>query len=218
MKIKKILCYILTFLPLVVTMIALPFLPEQIPAHYGMDNQVTRWGSKYEALIVPAITIVFGIFMLMLTKYTAKKEKDGKNNEKATLTAAIIALVIFNMLSFFFLYTDFNKIENLSLIPLNIDRLTFAGWGILMIILGNVMPKLRMNSIIGLRTKWSMKNETAWKKSQFCGGISFIAAGVIILIICILAKNIDYLMWVTGILAVLIVIDVWMTYKIAQKY
>ena len=47
MKIKKILCYILTFLPLVVTMIALPFLPEQIPAHYGMDNQVTRWGSKY---------------------------------------------------------------------------------------------------------------------------------------------------------------------------
>lgn len=156
--------------------------------------------------------------MLMLTKYTAKKEKDGKNNEKATLTAAIIALVIFNVLSFFFLYTDFNKIENLSLIPLNIDRLTFAGWGILMIILGNVMPKLRMNSIIGLRTKWSMKNETAWKKSQFCGGISFIAAGVIILIICILAKNIDYLMWVTGILAVLIVIDVWMTYKIAQKY
>ena len=203
MKIKKILCYILTFLPLVVTMIALPFLPEQIPAHYGMDNQVTRWGSKYEALIVPAITIVFGIFMLMLTKYIAKKEKDGKNNEKVTIIAAIIALVIFNVLSFFFLYTDFNKI---------------AGWGILMIILGNVMPKLRMNSIIGLRTKWSMKNETAWKKSQFCGGISFIAVGVIILIICILVKNIDYLMWVTGILAVLIVIDVWMTYKIAQKY
>ena len=161
MKIKKILCYILTFLPLVVTMIALPFLPEQIPAHYGIDNQVTRWGSKYEALIVPAITIVFGIFMLMLTKYIAKKEKDGKNNEKVTIIAAIIALVIFNVLSFFFLYTDFNKIENLSLISLNIDRLTFAGWGILMIILGNVMPKLRMNSIIGLRTKWSMKNETA---------------------------------------------------------
>ena len=153
-----------------------------------------------------------------IMEYIAKKEKDGKNNEKVTIIAAIIALVIFNVLSFFFLYTDFNKIENLSLISLNIDRLTFAGWGILMIILGNVMPKLRMNSIIGLRTKWSMKNETAWKKSQFCGGISFIAVGVIILIICILVKNIDYLMWVTGILAVLIVIDVWMTYKIAQKY
>lgn len=47
MKKKKIV-YILMYLPLVVALIALPYLPEKIPAHYGFDNQVDRWGSKSE--------------------------------------------------------------------------------------------------------------------------------------------------------------------------
>ena len=47
MKIQKTIFYILMFLPLPVTLISLVFLPDQIPAHYGSDNQVTRWGSKY---------------------------------------------------------------------------------------------------------------------------------------------------------------------------
>lgn len=45
---KKTVCYILMYLPLVVALIALPHLPEKIPAHYGFDNQVDRWGSKSE--------------------------------------------------------------------------------------------------------------------------------------------------------------------------
>lgn len=57
MKISKILFYFFMFLPLPVTLAALVFLPEQIPAHFDMDNQVTRWGSKYETLIFPAVTL-----------------------------------------------------------------------------------------------------------------------------------------------------------------
>lgn len=59
MKTKKWLYYTL-MLPLAATLIALPLLPDQIPAHYGADNQVDRWGSKYESLIFPLLTILFG--------------------------------------------------------------------------------------------------------------------------------------------------------------
>ena len=72
MKVKKSVFYTLMFLPLLVTLIVLQYLPEQIPAHYDFNNQVTRWGSKYEALILPAITIFFGFFMLGMVKYSAK--------------------------------------------------------------------------------------------------------------------------------------------------
>ena len=53
MKGRKILFWILMLLPMAVTLFALPFLPEQIPAHYGFGGQVDRWGSKYETLILP---------------------------------------------------------------------------------------------------------------------------------------------------------------------
>ena len=41
MKVKKIVFYGLMFLPVIIALIALQFLPEQIPAHYGLNNQVT---------------------------------------------------------------------------------------------------------------------------------------------------------------------------------
>lgn len=53
MKMQKKIFHILMFLPVPVTLISLVFLPDQIPAHYGSDNLVTRWGSKYETLLFP---------------------------------------------------------------------------------------------------------------------------------------------------------------------
>ena len=63
MKISRCIFRILWILPLTAVLIALPLLPEQIPAHYGIDGQVDRFGSKYETLIFPAITITFGLLM-----------------------------------------------------------------------------------------------------------------------------------------------------------
>lgn len=61
---KKLAFYILMFLPLAAVLIALHFLPDQIPVHYDFDGQVTRWGSKYEALIFPAMTLLLALLCL----------------------------------------------------------------------------------------------------------------------------------------------------------
>ena len=79
---KKILYFALMFLPLLITVIALPFLPEQIPAHYNFAGEVDRIGSKFEMLIFPLCTIGMGYFMLWMAKIAAKQEENGNNNEK----------------------------------------------------------------------------------------------------------------------------------------
>ena len=73
MKNKK-LFYVLMFLPLVASLIALQFLPNVIPAHYNINNVVDRWGSKYEILILPVVTISFGLFSLAMGKVAQKQE------------------------------------------------------------------------------------------------------------------------------------------------
>lgn len=218
MKAKKILYYFLMFLPLLVTLIAIYYLPEQIPAHYDFNNEVTRWGSKYETLIFPAITIISGIIMLVVAKYSGKQEENVENNEKICITTGILTLLLFNAMTYYFLYTDFNKIENLSTVPISITQITFGLLGILMIVSGSIMPKLHMNAIIGLRTSWSQKNETTWEKSQKFGGLSFIIAGIAIIAICLFTKEFTCFALSMVVYAVLIAIDVYYTYKIAQKY
>ena len=218
MKKKIFIFYSLMFLPLVVVLISLQFLPEQIPAHYEMNNQVTRWGSKYETLIFPVITILFGYFMLGMAKLSSKQEENGKNNEKVCIVAGMVSLVLFNALTGYFLYADFHSVENLSSITLDINQLLFGLLGVSMILLGNIMPKLRMNSVAGLRTVWSMKNETTWKRSQRFGGISFMVGGVLITIVCFLTKGFSCFWWTMGIIVILLIVDTYYSYTLAKKY
>jgi uncharacterized membrane protein len=217
MKTKKTVYFILMYLPLVVTLVALQYLPDKIPAHYGFDNQVTRWGSKYEALLYPIATVLMGYFLLVMSRVAAKQEEHGENNKKIIIVTGILVLILFNVVNGYSLYTDFNKVENLSSLPLDINQLIFGIVGVLMIVTGNIMPKLRMNSIMGLRTHWSMKNEVTWKKCQRMGGISFIVGGIIIIGVCIVLKGISCLVSVLGIGVMLIVIDCFFTYRIAER-
>ena len=114
MKTKKTVYYILMYLPFAVNLAALPFLPDRIPAHYGFDNQVTRWGSKYEALLYPLVIVFMGYFMLAMAKLGAKDEEHGKNNETVLLISGILILLLFHVLNAYSLYTSFVKAENLS--------------------------------------------------------------------------------------------------------
>lgn len=140
MKMKKNVYYVLMFLPLAVTLSALPFLPNQIPVHYGINHQVTRWGSKYETLIIPVTVVFLGIFMLVMAKYGSKKEQNGNNNENVLIITGIVSLLFFNVMTGYILYTSFNKIENLEEVSLNIYQLMCSFSGVFMVIVGNIMP------------------------------------------------------------------------------
>lgn len=216
MKGKKIVYFILMFLPLVATLVLLPLFPEQIPAHYGADGQVTRWGSKWELIILPAATLLMAGFFPLVAKLVRAAEPDGKNNEKILLISGCATLLLFNVMTGYFLYTAYHQLENLSEFPVDINRIVFVALGIVLIIVGNVMPKARMNSLCGLRTPWSMKNEVTWKKSQRFGGISFVVAGVAMAVVSLLTHGWICFALAMGILLIVAVVDVIYTYRVAK--
>lgn len=221
MKIKtqKIICIILMIFPLISTAVALFFMPEQIPAHYGINGQADRWGSKYETLILPLTVILFGLFMFWAAKFSSKDETSDKNNEKIVTITNLFCLVLFNIMNLYFLYTDFIQISTLSSVPIDIFSLIFTVFGIGFIIIGNIMPKAKMNSLIELRTPWNMKNEDTWRKSQRFGGITGIISGLIMSIGCIFFfKGIKALFFSLTLLSLMCIVDLIYSYVAAKKY
>lgn len=210
MRLKKMrfVYYALMLLPLIVTLIALRFLPDQIPAHYGASGQADRWGSKYESLIIPALNILFGLILLAVAKWSRRQEQSGTNNERVCLVVGGVSLLVFNAMTYYFLYTSFRQVENLSAIPVDLNQLLFGILGVGMILIGNVMPKVRMNSMLGLRTPWSMKDEAAWKKSQRLGGIVFIVGGAAMVAVCFLTAGAACFLWSMGVLLCTAIIGV----------
>ena len=85
MKIQKTIFYILMFLPLPVTLISLVFLPDQIPAHYGSDNQVTRWGSKYETLLFQLLQLFLAYLCWEFQNFLLNRKKMEKTMKRFVL-------------------------------------------------------------------------------------------------------------------------------------
>lgn len=73
---KKAILIFIIFLPLIITLISLNYLPDLIPAHYGFDGEVTRWGSKYESLIIPIMGIVVCMINFICTKFAIEKPEN----------------------------------------------------------------------------------------------------------------------------------------------
>lgn len=198
------------------TAAALQILPDTIPAHYDGNGTADRWGSKYEMLIFPVVTLLMGLFMLGMARLAAKKEQSGSNNEKVTLIAGICVLVLFNVMTCFFLY---NAYENVNTLSENADfyAVECGIIGLVLIFVGNYMPKLRMNGAIGFRTSWTMKNEEIWKRSQRLAGVSFMITGAVIFLIALFAKG-WVCMAVSGVIFfAMLIVDLVVSYRMSQE-
>lgn len=190
MKTRKTIYYILMILPILYSLLSLSFLPDIVPAHFGANNVVNRWGSKYETLIFPVVILIFGVVMLKVAKFAEKKENSSVNNKKICEISSIIALIVFNVINAYILIISLKTITDLNTINIDFNQLVFITLSIGLLIIGNLMPKAKMNSIYGLRTPWSLKSEIIWKKSQLFGGITLMVTGVVIVIASIIFEGV----------------------------
>ena len=169
-------------IPLIIVLVALRFMPEKIPAHYDFNMNIDRWGSKYESLIMPAVTILMATFMYGMSCFAAKHE-NGENNKKVLLIGGIAINFMFTAITVWSLLSAFKIAENFKISGKFSINIIFISAGIVMTVVGNFMPKCKLNSVIGLRTKWSMANEDVWFKCQRFGGILFVVCGIIMAVI-----------------------------------
>ena len=66
--------------------------------------------------------------------------------------------------------------------------LVSGGIGILFILLGNYMPRIKQNYTFGCRTPWALADEHNWNRTQRMGGITFVVMGVALLFLGLFAK------------------------------
>ena len=196
MKKLYALCYGVILLFIVGTAILLILTPDTIPVHYNFAGEVDRFGSKYENLIWPIFTITMGAFFILLAKQ--KRKKGETVNEKILLYTGICTLLCVMLKH-----------------PRRIIVCEFTGIaiGILLVILGHIMPKMRRNAMFGLRTKWSMTNDSVWQKSQRFGGIASVLCGLAMIVISAFVPGVWNLFVMTVIIIVWLILCIIASYR-----
>lgn len=218
MKAKRLISWTIAFIPLIITAIVLPMLPDKIAAHYDFAGNVTRFGSKYEMLILPIVTAGMGFFWLLMEKIVMKDKEKGYQNVKVLFWGSIIMSITFTILTIWFLYLAYTQAESINDINIDFLKILAVSLSIIWIVIGNFLPKCKQNIITGIRTKWTLASENVWYKTHRWGGRLFIAAGIISGVLCLFIP--DGMVGVylsTGVLFIITILVVIYSYYIYKR-
>ena len=213
MKRVRILLWILMLLPLVATIAALFFLPDRIPAHYGFDGTVDRWGSKYETLVFPVLSIVTGALMLAMSRVTKKHDPTGKN-EIALLWTGVGTGAMFSAMTAYFLITDFQQVRNLNAVPVALTQVLFLVLGVMLVLFAFLLPGTDRNPVFGLRTKKTMESEENWDKAHRFVAVSLAIAGALMVLVSIFTRGAVCFGVSMAILILAVAADAWYVHKL----
>ena len=179
MKNKKLLIALLALCAVnfAAHLVFYPALPETVPIHWGFDGQADGWGSKATILVMAALPAGMVLLMALIPKI----DPHASNFEKfqPVYRIFLIALTVFlcgvSWLSELTVY-DVLPAAGGSLV----SALVLGGCGVLFVVLGNYMPRIKQNYTFGCRTPWALSDEHNWNRTQRMGGITFIIMGAVI--------------------------------------
>ena len=220
-KFKRITIMILAVLPMIYTAVAVFFiLPDTVAAHFGIDGTPDRYGSKYEAFLFPAIILVITLLYFLYRKFQEKSSKEDNDRTARNLdildTVIMIVMVLFNALCVFLLTVMkhpgmMKNKENMIFVIIS----TIIG--VLFILLGNILPKTKPNSFIGIRLSWCMDSDEHWYIANRNCGIAMVLSGICTVIAGLIVRNGTYVIYMILSLILFLTVATIYSYVIIKK-
>ena len=153
-------------------------------------------------------------------KFQEKSSKEDNDRTARNLdildTVILIVMVLFNALCVFFLTmmknpaTMKNK-ENMIFVIIS------CVMGVLFILLGNILPKTKPNSFIGVRLSWSMDSDEHWYITNRNCGIAMVLAGICTVIAGLIVRNGTYIIYMILSLILFLTVATIYSYVIIKK-
>lgn len=172
-------------------------LPSEMPMHWEINGQVNSYMRKDIAVALLPL-IAAGMFIL----FKVIPELDPKKNKYKLFKKEWE--IIQTTLIGFFAYLHF-MIFLVSIHPeISIVPLLFFGIGILFMIVGNYLPKIKQNYFVGIKIPWTLSSADNWDKTHKFGGKCFMISGFIIFIESFIFWNAPVIIFGTILLTVIL--------------
>lgn len=173
--------------------IVYPNLPPQVPTHWDISGHPNGWSSRFwGAWLTPILLVVIWAFMRVLPKIDPR----GANYEK--FGGAFEAIIVSIML--FMLGLHVVVLRATLGYPVAMERVVPIGVGVLLAVIGNLLPRARPNWFIGIRTPWTLSSDRVWEKTHRFGGHIFVAGGILIVLAALVTAQWAHLVLVTVVL------------------
>ncbi len=156
-----------------------PALPARIPMHWGFRGGVDRWGGKWpSAFVVPLAGVALWLLLPALRRLDPRRGHYERFEQ--TFWLLVNALVAFM------------AVVEVALLgaalgwAVDMTRVALVLVGLVFVVLGNYLPRVRSNWWVGIRTPWTLESERVWRETHRLGGRTFVIGGLVTMVAALL--------------------------------
>ena len=182
MKTKSITLEIVMILFLVAPFLYLALIWNQLPAriatHYDLEGTPNGWMLKETAaLFVGGISLMLYAVLRFLPAIDPKGKLQSTNYQRLRAVVSISFAAIMGWM--WYMAGHQNDTKSGTTVMLAIVGLMLAG-------MGNYLTTVKPNWFVGIRTPWTLENETVWRKTHQLGGRLMMAGGLLAALLALL--------------------------------
>ena len=165
--------------------------PAQVVTHWDIQGQPNGYmGRAGGAFTIPSLITAIYLIFLSLPWLDPKSQRYA---EFSGVYYFFKSAIVFVLLAVYIASGYFNLGY-----PVQIKVIVPALVGLLLVVIGNFLGKVKRNWFIGVRTPWTLASENVWLKTNRFGGYMMVLFGIIIIITPFLPKALALLMFIAG--------------------
>lgn len=146
-----------------------------IPVHWNAVGEVDRYGGKIEGLLLLPLVSIGIVLLFILIRYIDPLRANIERSGQAYRAGLFVTLFLLAVL-------HGGAVLSAAGYGINIGRLTAPTVGLMFIVVGNYLGKIRRNYMFGVRTPWTLASELAWNKTHRVTGKLFVVSGILIVL------------------------------------
>lgn len=152
-----------------------PQLPSQVPTHWDLHGNVNGtmprfWGAAFPALMILGLAVLTAVLPVISPRSFEITPFASVYN---LLMLAVQGVMLFIGLSMLLAGAGY-------VVPM--PTIAALALGVLFMVLGNYMGKLRKNFFVGIRTPWTLASDAVWERTHRLGGRVFVLAGLLLVV------------------------------------
>ena len=191
-------------LPIIAGLLLWDRLPDRIPTHWGMGGEVDGWSGKgFAVFAMPALML--GIQLLCFF-VTASDPKRG-NIRRKFLSMVLWIIPVLSVMTSCISYAVALGAQ------IRVEQVIPGFIGLMLVIIGNYMPKFQQSYTMGIRLPWTLSSEENWNRTHRFGGKIWALGGIGVLFCTLMGWGIASIV----ILAVVVIVPTVYSYVLYRK-
>lgn len=160
-------------LTLAATLLVYRNLPETVPMHWNALGEIDRYGPRAWVFTQPLVLAVVTLVWTVLPGVSPDRFRVGSFSATWWYCGIVVAALL--------AYIQMVLLWGVSTGTMPMARALLGGIGAGIVLLGNVIGKVKRNFWLGVRTPWTLASDRVWYATHRLAGKTMVAGGLVAL-------------------------------------